>query len=226
MGTTRARCDDEPVSYSLEQTKPQISANFPANVVSHLQHSGYRVYGKSEGEKYLICEVFWAKTIRTVPGESPLLAGGVLYSNLKQGSLIGVVHFLIVERYIRDYRAQTVYPGYYTMRYEVMPKGSDDKQPQDFVLLTPVTADKSPAATLPLAELVHRSRFASPHKRPVALSLVAIDPDEKLPSLVSDEEGTSVLQVKLRAQSKGGKPSEDVPVALVVITSIPEDLGD
>jgi hypothetical protein len=112
------------------------------------------------------------------------------------------------------------------MRYAVMPKGSDDKEPRDFVLLTPVSADHSPAITLSLADLVHRSRLASPIKRPVALSLVAIDPDEKLPSLVSDEEGTSVLQVKLRAASTGGKPSEDVPVALVVITSIPEDLGD
>jgi hypothetical protein len=224
VGSIRARCDDEPVSYSLQPTRPQISANLPANLVGYLQPSGYRVFGQSEGEKYLICEIFWAKTIRTTASESP--AGSIPYSKLKQGSLIGVIHFLIVQRYVRDYRSQTLRPGYYTMRYAVMPKGSDDKEPRDFVLLTPVNADKSPAVTLALPELVHRSRLASPIKRPVALSLVAIDPDEKLPSLVSDEEGTSVLQVKLRAASAAGKPPQDVPVALVVITSIPEDLGD
>jgi hypothetical protein len=226
IATTPAWCDDEHISYSLDRTKPQVSANLPASLVHLLQPNGYQVFGKADEDKYLICEVFWAKTIHTAAGESPSPASSILYSNLKQGSLIGVIHFLIVQRYVRDYRSQTLRPGYYTMRYAVMPKGSDDKEPRDFVLLTPVNADRSPAITLPLADLVHRSRLASPIKRPVALSLVAIDPDEKLPSLVSDEEGTSVLQVKLPAAPVGGKRTEDVPVALVVITSIPEDLGD
>jgi hypothetical protein len=121
-------------------------------------------------------------------------------------------------------------PGYYTMRYAVMPKSGNwrekRKEPRDFVLLTPVRADRNPTTVLPVQELIHRSRLASPIHHPVAMSLVAVDPDESLPSLITDDEGTSVLQVNLRDASATGKASRPLPVALVVITSIPEDLGD
>jgi hypothetical protein len=225
FGATRARCQNlEHGVYSLESSHPQVSPQLSAELVSHLQPAGYRVFSTTDDGKSLVCEVFWAKTILINDISTP--ASGILYGNLKQGGLIGVIHFLVIERYVRDYRLQVLRPGYYTMRYAILPKGSDDKEPRDFVLLTPVGADRNPAITLSLPELVRRSRLASPVKHPVAMSLVAIDPDEKLPSLVSDEEGTSVLQLKLHASRAHGKPSPDVAVALVVITSIPEDLGD
>ncbi len=224
FGTTRARCQNvEHGVYSLEHTHPQAS-ELPVTLVSHLQPAGYRVFSTTDEGKSLVCEVFWAKTIHI--DDASTSSSGILYGNLKQGGLIGVIHFLAIERYVRDYRLQVLRPGYYTMRYAILPKGSDDKEPRDFVLLTPVASDRNPTITLPLPELVRRSRLASPFKHPVALSLVAIDPDEKLPSLVSDEEGTGVLQVELHALPVRGKPAQSVPVALVVITSIPEDLGD
>jgi hypothetical protein len=225
LGATRAHCQNLPHGvYSLEHTRPQASSQLSAELVSHLQPGGFRVFSTTDEGKNLVCEVFWAKTIHLDDVPSP--TSGILYENLKQGGLIGVIHFLVVEQYVRDFRSQLLRSGYYTMRYAILPKGSDDKEPRDFVLLTPVSADRNPAIILPLRELVHRSRLASAIKHPVALSLVVIDPDEKLPSLVSDEEGTAILQVKLHAAPARGKPVQDVPVALVVITSIPEDLGD
>ncbi len=208
----------------MQRVKPQVSAHLPYALVSRLQSNGYSVSGEYPGGKGPICEVFWAKQVSTEQG--PLPAGGVLYGKLKQGSLIGVIHFLVIQRYVRDYRSQMLKPGYYTMRYAVMPKGSDEKEPRDFVLLTPVSADRRPGRTLPLPQLVHLSRLASPTKRPVALSLVDIDPDQSLPSLITDEEGTSVLQVNLQAPAARARAFQDIPIALVVITSIPEDLGD
>jgi hypothetical protein len=217
----------ETSAYTLTRVK-STSAQLPPSVLSLLQPLGYRVSGEYYGGKGPICEVFWAKAVRTEAGST---TDGILYGNLKQGSLIGVIHFRIIERYVRDYRSQMLRPGYYTMRYAVMPKGANENEPRDFVLLTPVNADPSPASTLPLPRLVHLSRLASEIKHPVALSLVAVDPDEKLPSLITDEEGTSTLQVKLRASARPGQTSlagtsQDVPLALVVITAIPEDLGD
>lgn len=214
---------DDDQLYSMDRIKPRAST-LSSSLISLLQPLGYRVSGEAYGVKGPICEIFWVKAVRTENG--PPTASGILYGHLKQGSLIGVIHFLVIQRYVRDYRSQMLRPGYYTMRYAVMPKGADEKEPRDFVLLTPVSADRSPEITLPLPRLVHLSRMASPISHPVALSLVAIDSDQSLPSLITDEEGTSVLQVKLRAAARGGKAPRDVPVALVVITAIPEDLGD
>lgn len=226
-GTTLAQCEDEPVSYSMQRVKAQASSDLPAALVSQLQPLGYRVFEKSDDDRKLVCEIFWAKAVRTETGST---GEDVLYGQLKQGSLIGVIHFLEIQRYVRDYRSQMLRPGYYTMRYAVMPKSGNwrekRKEPRDFVLLTPARADKTPATTLPVQELIHRSRLASAIHHPVAMSLVEVDPDESLPSLITDDEGTSVLQVKLPGASPAGKATQPLPVALVVITSIPEDLGD
>jgi len=223
-----AQSDDEPVSYSMQRVKTRASSNLPVVLVNQLEPLGYRVFRKSEdGDKKLVCEIFWAKSIRT---ETASVDNDVVYGKLKQGSLIGVVHFLIVQKYVRDYRSQILNPGYYTMRYAVMPKSGTwsgkQKEPRDFVLLTPLRADRNPAATLPVPELIHRSRLASPIHHPVAMSLVEVDPDEKLPSLITDDEGTSTLQVNLAGAMAEGKSKEFEPLALVVITAIPEDLGD
>jgi hypothetical protein len=220
--------DDKPASYSMQRVKTLASPALSAALANQLEPLGYRVLSKSEdGDTKLICEIFWAKTVRM---ETANIDNDVVYGNLKQGSLIGVIHFLIVQRYVRDYRSQDLRPGYYTMRYAVMPKSGTwsgkQKEPRDFVLLTPVRADRNPAATLPVPELIHRSRLASPIHHPVAMSLIEVDPDEKLPSLITDDEGTSTLQVKLPRAMAEGKSKEFVPLALVVITAIPEDLGD
>ncbi len=237
--------EEERFSYSMERVRLRASAQLPASFIGHLQSFGYKIFRTPEeeegndndagndrhkdkdkdndaDEKKLVCEVFWAKKIRS-GAESP---SGVLYGNLKQGSLIGIIHFLVIERYVRDYRSQMLRPGYYTMRYAIMPKGANENEPRDFVLLTPVSADRSPTVVLPLTTLVHRSRLASPIHRPVAMSLVAIDTDERFPSLITDDQGTSVLQVKLPSVASGGKVAQSIPIALVVITWIPEDLGD
>jgi hypothetical protein len=61
------------------------------------------------------------------------------------------------------------------------------------------------------------------------MSLVEVDTDQKFPSLITDDEGTCVLQVKLHLKSAKSKKSDtpqEVSLALIVVTSIPEDLGD
>jgi hypothetical protein len=48
-----------------------------------------------------------------------------------------------------------------------------------------------------------------------------------LPSLITDDEGTSVLQVRLRRTARITKKQDAfIDMALTVITAIPEDLGD
>jgi hypothetical protein len=260
LGVKPAQCqkdeDQERYSYSMERVKPRASRDFPSSVILGLQPYGYRILRKPDPEKLpydpdrddtaakakdrdddddkddankLVTEVFWAKSLHTESANTP---ADVLYGKLKQGSFVGVIHFLLIQRYVRDYRSQMLRPGYYTMRYAVMPKGSNQpsehnqSEPRDFLLLTPIDNDRAPGVIVPVPELVHRSRVASPVHHPVELSLAAIDPDHTLPSLITDDEGTTTFQLKLASTSERGKMAEDLPLAVIVITSIPEDLGD
>ena len=174
----------------------------------------------------LICEIFWASSISAQ--NEATASPNLFYSRLKPGTLIGVIHFMIIERYVRDYRTQLLKPGYYTLRYAAMPEGTNGSQ-LDFVLLSPVREERNPAQVPTLDELVRRGRLSSGTKRPSMMSLVEADPDQPFPSLITDDEGTCMLQVKLRLRpakpTKSG-PASDLPIALVVVTAIPEDLGD
>jgi len=213
-------------AYSLKPTSPRASAHFPQSLVNALSPQGFRVYGNISGVETLICEIFWARNISAQ--EAAPASTNLLYGTLKPGTLIGVIHFLIIERYIRDYRSQMLKPGYYTMRYAAMPEGANASD-LDFVLLSATSADPNPAQVPALDELVRRARLASRNRRPLMMSLAEIDKDQPFPSLTTDEEGTSVLQIKLPvkpAKSTRPGPPREFPLALTVVTSIPEDLGD
>jgi hypothetical protein len=212
--------------YWMKPVQPHPSASLPPPMIGGLSPQGFRVYGKVEGVDRLICEVFLAANISLEGGTSA--SPGILYPGLKPGTLVGVIHFLIIERYVRDYRSQMIRPGYYTLRYAAMPEGANGTN-LDFVLLSPLNLDRNPAREPALDELVRRARLASRTKRPLMMSLAEIDTDQTFPSLITDEEGTSVLQVKLQTKSGrsiGSAPEHEFPLALTVITSIPEDLGD
>jgi hypothetical protein len=208
--------------YSMEAVAPRASAHFPQSLVDAVRPQGVRVFTRSDNAKTVICEIFWARSTATEVVQRQ--STKALYGRLKPGSLVGVIHFLVAERYVREYRSQVFKAGYYTMRYAVKPEGTNEDGPVDFVLLSPVSADRNSAQTVPLDELVRRARLASGSRRPATMSLVETDTDQSFPSLTTDDEGTCVLQVKLRMKPTKSVP--ELPLALVVVTAIPEDLGD
>jgi hypothetical protein len=220
-------------AYSMEPVRPRASAQFPASLVNAVRPQGFRVFSHAHNEKTVICEIFWARSVAALDSRREVVrkedGGGesskVLYGGLKTGTFIGVIHFRVVERYVRDFRSQMFKSGYYTMRYAVLPEGANGSE-LDFVVLSPVSADPNPGHTVPLDELVRRGRRASHTRRATMMSLVEVDTDQSFPSLNTDDSGTCVLQVKLRLQSRASGPAQELPVALVVVTSIPEDLGD
>jgi hypothetical protein len=213
-------------SYAVRPAKPHASQQLPQSLMGALGSQGFRLYGTIGGTKTLICEIFWAAAI-TVPDQATA-SSNLLYSRLKPGTLIGVIHFFIIQRYVRDYRSQMLKPGYYTLRYAPMAEGDDGSQ-LDFVLLSPVREDRSPSQVPTLDELVRRGRLSSRTKRPAMMSLVEADKNQSFPSLVTDDEGTCTLQVKLPvkpAKSTRSGPPAELPIALILVTAIPEDLGD
>ena len=223
LGSALALADQ---TYSMESIKPPTSAHVSQTIADAIQSSGTRVIGDSDGAKTTICEIFWARSIYRQ--DRPPDARQLLYANLKPGTFMGVVHFLVTERYVREYRSQMIKPGYYTMRYAALPESTNGNE-LDLVLLSSLSVDRNPSQVPPIDELVRRSRLVSRTKRPMMMSLVEVDTDQKFPSLITDDEGTCVLQVQLPvavSKSKVSGTPQKMPIALIVVTSIPEDLGD
>jgi hypothetical protein len=224
-GCLTARADE---LYSMDRVKLASPGHLPATLVEMLKPLGFRVWSKDGEKKKVICEVFW---VRQVSGQSAMTEdaagpGRVLYGSVRAGALVGMVHFLVTESYVRDFRFVTLRPGYYTMRYAIMPKGVRENQRGDFVVLSPVSVERNAAHSPSLDELMRRGRLTSRTKRPAMMSLVEVDTDQRFPSLNTDDEGTSVLQDKLHLKPGKSGTGRDLPLALVVVTNIPEDLGD
>ena len=134
----------------------------------------------------------------------------VIHTGVPEGSFLGVIRF--VEQ-SADFRSQPVKPGYYTMRYALMPTDGNHlgvSQYRDFIVLVPVEADKDPAAKLPFAQAVSLSRKASGTGHP---SIWAVFPssDGEQPTVVQNDLGHHVLQVKVPAKSGAA-----IPLAFVI----------
>jgi hypothetical protein len=216
-----ARCEQ---LYYMQPITARASPGFPESLVKALRPQGFQVFTGSKNAKTVICEVFLARTVAAE--DIPRQSSKTLYGRLKPGSLVGAIHFLAAQQYVRQYRMQVFKAGYYTMRYAVNPQGANETGLVDFVLLSQVRADPVPSQTIALKELVRRARLASDSGRPATMSLVESDTDQSFPSLTTDDEGTCVLQVKIPMKARNGTRGQELPLALVVITAIPEDLGD
>ena len=108
------------------------------------------------------------------------------------------------------------------MRYVVLPEGETG----DFVMLSPANLDQDPARLLTREELDRLGRAASRTEQPAVLSLVRPDVnDAHFPGVILDDAGTCVVQVRLHVNL--GKPdlSQDLVLAMVVVTPKDESGG-
>ncbi|MGA8492264.1 MAG: hypothetical protein WB711_17690 [Terriglobales bacterium] len=207
--------------YSMKPAALQPSADLPQNVADSLDADGTLVFTYDNGIETPICEIYWAKTV--IGQESPAKSTKVLYGNLKEGALVGVVRFLAEskEDYREDFHDQKLSPGYYTMRYTVMREG--DKT--DFVLLSPAKLDRDPDRIIPPDELARLSRQASGTEQPAVLSLVAVDKKDKdFPDVIMADDGSCILQVKLHFKATTKAPAGELAFAVIVATA-PDEVG-
>jgi hypothetical protein len=207
--------------YSIEPAELQTSADLPQSVASNLDARGIRIFTYVNGLKMSVCEIFWAATVSTQDGRPGLGRGS--YQNLEPGTLLGVIRFLpeAGDEYREDSHDQKLKPGYYTMRYALLPGGDA----RDFVLLSPAKAEHDPKAALSVDQLKSQSRLASGTHQPAILRLVPTEEGNKeLPSVRMDEVGTCILQAKLPGKSSTGA-IHDVTLAVILINPIPEGDG-
>jgi hypothetical protein len=177
----------------------------PAALSGALDSQGVTV---TNGQGATLCEVWLQKTI---PGSAN--SGGssdVLYGGLSQGTLLGVIHFPAAAS---DFRGQAIKPGFYTMRYALIPQDGNHmgvNPTRDAIVLVPVAADPGPAKTLDFDSLVKLGRQASGTAHPALL--VAAQPNgNSFPSVFKDDQGHWDIQMK--GHTAGG----DLSLAVTVV---------
>ena len=205
------------------------AADLPPKLVAFLSSSGVRVTTFVNGLETTVAEVFWANSISL--GADVKHSPGLLYPSLVTGQLMGLIHYPAGgnQEYREDFRDQKLRPGYYSMRYARIPA---DKQHhniaayRDFILLSPIQADRSPEVNLDSQQLIQLSRIATRTKHPAVLSLVPADGTQSEgSSLRPDDAGRWILQVNLHTRSATRGLQGQLLLALILVTPIQENGG-
>jgi hypothetical protein len=208
--------------YSMKPAVLQPSPDLPPTIADTLDPNGMQIFTYDNGLETPICEIFWVKTV--VSQDDPVKSTKILYGNLKEGAMVGVIRFLAESKddYREDFHDQKLNPGYYTMRYHAM--AEDDKS--DFILLSPAKLDRDPERMVASDELLSLSRQASGTDQPAVMSLVAVDKSSKdFPDVLMADDGSCILQVKLHLKPVKGVSTSELAFAIIVATPIEEGGG-
>jgi len=192
----------------VETLGPPKDGTIPDGLRNVLDVAGHRVI---VGDGSIACEIWLRKD---VPVQTRKDAADVLYPDLAESTLIGVISF---PSPASDYRGQAIKAGFYTLRYELIPDDGNHlgvAPNRDFLLLIPVSADSDPGATFKFGELVNLSRKASETHHPAPLSLVQA---ASVNTVSRDDEDHWIFSTVLKLAF-----GRDLPFALVVKGTAPQ----
>jgi hypothetical protein len=170
-----------------------------------LESQGARVVS---GQGGTLLEVWLAKTVPT--SSSPSASSDFLYGSLSEGVFLGVLHFPTQGA---DFRGQAIKPGFYTLRYGLIPQDGNHmgvNPTRDVLVLCPVAADSDLGRALKFDELVKLGRQSSGAPHPGILVGAPVNGDS-FPAVVKDDQGRWNLQVKVHGSSG------DLPFAFTVV---------
>jgi hypothetical protein len=179
-------------------------ADVPGPILSTLDSQGVRV----SGDQGPICEIWLRKALPM--SASPNSSSDVTYGSLTVGALVGVLHFPSAAT---DFRSQTIKPGFYTLRYELIPQDGNHmgvNPTRDAFVMSPVSADTSPDKTLSFEDVVKLSIQASGTPHPGFLVGAPVS-GSTFPSIYKDDSGSMDVQIK------GHGASGDIPLAITVV---------
>ncbi len=152
------------------------------------------------------CELWLRKS---VPDEKKR-ASGALAPGLALSTAVGVIRFVAAAT---DFRGQAIKPGFYTLRYALMPSDGAHmgaSEYPDYLLVAPAAEDPDPDAVFKFAGLMDLSRKATGTRHPGVFSLTRPS-GTSFPAVTTNDQGHVVVQFKARLRSGG-----DAPMALVV----------
>jgi hypothetical protein len=170
-----------------------------------LESQGTRVVDAQGGT---LLEVWLRKSVPT--SASPSASSDFLYGSLSEGVFVGVLHFPSPGA---DFRGQAIKPGFYTLRYGLIPQDGNHmgvNPTRDVLVLCPAAADNEVGTALKFDDLVKLGRQASGTPHPGFLVGAPVNGDT-YPAVVKDDQGHWNLQVKIRG-SNG-----DLPFAFTVV---------
>ena len=188
----------------------------PADAISKeiaplLQPTGIRVI---RGTSRKICDIWLCKQWKV----KSFKLGNDLNYPFTPGQLIGVVRF---HRKGRDFRAQDIAKGVYTLRYAQQPVDGahvGTSPTRDFVLMIQTSKDKS-GAPLQFDKLTQDSAEAAGTNHPCILSLQKAG--EKAP-LIRNNSELDWWIVRTQSEALQGEQAKKLPVELVVVGHAPE----
>jgi len=126
----------------VEDLGPLSDTAVPEAVRQTLDSKGYRVL-LDDGSP--VCEL-WIR--KSVPAQPKKDSQEVIYSQLAESTLVGVLRF---PKTGNDFRGQPIAAGFYTLRYALIPNDGNHlgvSPNRDFLLLVPAASDADPKATL------------------------------------------------------------------------------
>jgi hypothetical protein len=170
----------------LERIPALTDASVSAAVRAALDAGGSRLL-RPDGS--VLCEIWLRKSL---PVGRVTAAKGAAYPEMSESALLGLISF---PNGGKDFRGQAINPGFYTMRYELLPEDGNHlgvAPTRDFVLLLPAGADRYPGAQYDFAQLVKLSAQAAGTNHPAAYVLLAPE--------------TPTLSTSNPAGDKGGPP--------------------
>jgi hypothetical protein len=184
--------------------KVPTDASVPAALRAALDAGGSRLVRPGGS---VLCEIWLRKAL---PVGRVAAAKGAAYPEMSESALLGVISF---PNGGKDFRGQAIRPGFYTMRYELLPEDGNHlgvAPARDFVLLVAASADSDPSAQYDFAQLVKLSAQAAGTNHPAAFVLLAPETGA-VPRTYQNPDGFQVFAGAVKTD--GGK---NLPIALVV----------
>jgi len=182
----------------------------PNAIKEVLDAKGYRVI-LDDGS--VACDIWLRKSLPAQPKKE---APGAIYTELGESTLVGVISF---PHSTTDYRGDTIQPGVYTLRYELIPNDGNHlgvAPNRDFLLLIPASSDSDPNSTLKFGELIELSRKATGTRHPAPLNLVQAAAVSAA-AVSKDDEEHWIFSAALKLATGG-----TMPFALVVKGTAPQ----
>jgi len=214
--------------YLIAPVTLENSVSIPSKVADALNSQGWMLYTQSYGVREEICEIFLAKTLPQAGAGSA--SGKTSYGKIEKGSFVGIIHLLpeATEDYSADFHNQALRPGYYSLRYAVMPAGTYENGTKmgDFVVLSQLSMDPDPNRVLSEAEL---NRFgAATSGSDVAASMELMPPAASAHGAADikvDETDLCIFQVQVQLRAGKTRSSEKLTLAIGLFTPIHEAEG-
>jgi hypothetical protein len=130
-----------------------------------VENKGYRV----TLEDKWTAEFWFAKELKTEKKDVP----GALYPELTDSEFVGIVR---LPQGMSDYRGQSIGPGIYTLRYQLLPQDGDHMgvaPNPDFLLVSPAANDPRPEQAYPLVKLAAVSSRSTTTGHPGVIAMLA-----------------------------------------------------